>query len=100
MAATTGCGSGFVVSCCAVRSMARSCPLRSSMSHRNWPPADPETMDTYAHLFQDAEDLGSLPIDSALADALAVHRRNRAPAEACDASERPGQSPGGGRAGL
>jgi hypothetical protein len=44
-----------------------------------------ETMDTYADLFQDTEDLGSLAVDSALADALAVQRRNMALSEACDA---------------
>lgn len=43
-----------------------------------------ETMDTYAHLFRDTEDLGSLAVDSALANALAEHRRNRAPSEASD----------------
>ena len=37
-----------------------------------------ETMDTYGHLFQDAEDLGSRAVDEALAPALEEQRRNRA----------------------
>ncbi|HUB42691.1 MAG TPA: site-specific integrase [Streptosporangiaceae bacterium] len=37
-----------------------------------------ETMDTYGHLFQDAEDLGSRAVDEAMAPALAEQRRNRA----------------------
>lgn len=37
-----------------------------------------ETMDTYGHLFQDAEDLGRGAVDEALAAALAEQRRNRA----------------------
>lgn len=41
-----------------------------------------ETMDTYGHLFQDAEDLGSQAVDEALALALAEQRRNRALPEA------------------
>jgi hypothetical protein len=41
-------------------------------------------MDTYGHLFQDAEDLGSRAVDEALAPALAEQRRNRAPSGASD----------------
>jgi integrase len=41
-----------------------------------------ETMDTYGHLFQDAEDLGSRAVDEALAPVLAEQRRNRALPEA------------------
>ena len=43
-----------------------------------------ETMDTYAHLFHDTEDLGSLAVDKALAGALAEQRRNRTSCEAPD----------------
>jgi integrase len=43
-----------------------------------------ETMDTYGHLFQDAEDLGSRAVDEALASALAEQRRNRALSGASD----------------
>jgi integrase len=37
-----------------------------------------ETMDTYAHLFADAEDLGRTAVDLALKPVLAEQRRNRA----------------------
>jgi integrase len=37
-----------------------------------------ETMDTYGHLFHDADDLGSRAVDEALAAALAEQRRNKA----------------------
>ena len=37
-----------------------------------------ETMDTYGHLFHDADDLGSQAVDEALTSALAEQRRNRA----------------------
>src|SRR5262249_26968891 len=36
-----------------------------------------ETMDTYGHLFPDAEDLGRTAVDQALAPALAEQERNR-----------------------
>jgi hypothetical protein len=36
-----------------------------------------ETMDTYAHLFQDTEDIRSLAVDKALAGALAEQRRTK-----------------------
>ena len=36
-----------------------------------------ETMDTYGHLFPDAEDLGRAAVDQALAPALAEQNRNR-----------------------
>ena len=36
-----------------------------------------ETMDTYGHLFADAEDLGRIAVDQALAPALAEQDRNR-----------------------
>ncbi len=36
-----------------------------------------ETMDTYGHLFPDAEDLGRTAVDQALAPALAEQNRNR-----------------------
>jgi integrase len=36
-----------------------------------------ETMDTYGHLFPDAEDLGRSAVGSALAGALAEQERNR-----------------------
>jgi hypothetical protein len=41
-------------------------------------------MDTYGHLFHDADDLGSHAVDEALAPALAEQRRNRAPSAATD----------------
>jgi hypothetical protein len=41
-------------------------------------------MDTYGHLFRDADDLGSQAVDEALTSALAEQRRNRAPSEARD----------------
>lgn len=41
-----------------------------------------ETMDTYGHLFADADELGSQAVDDALKRALAEQRRNRAPSEA------------------
>jgi hypothetical protein len=37
-----------------------------------------ETMDTYGHLFPDAEDLGRGAVDKALGNALAEQERNRA----------------------
>jgi hypothetical protein len=40
-----------------------------------------QTMDTYGHLFQDADDLGIQAVDAALASALEVQRRYRALAE-------------------
>jgi integrase len=43
-----------------------------------------ETMDTYGHLFQDADDLGIRAVDEALAGALEVQRRCRAFPEAID----------------
>ncbi len=43
-----------------------------------------ETMDTYGHLFHDADDRGSQAVDEALASALAEQRRNRALPEATD----------------
>jgi integrase len=36
-----------------------------------------ETMDTYGHLFPDAEDLGRTAVDQALAPALTEQDRNR-----------------------
>ncbi len=43
-----------------------------------------ETMDTYGHLFQDADDLGIRAVDEALATALEVQRRYRALLEVSD----------------
>jgi integrase len=40
-----------------------------------------ETMDTYGHLFADADDLGIRAVDEALAPALEVQRRYKALSE-------------------
>jgi len=43
-----------------------------------------ETMDTYGHLFQDADDLGIRAVDESLASALEVQRRYKALPEVPD----------------
>jgi hypothetical protein len=50
-----------------------------------------ETMDTYGHLFADAEDLGRTAVDQALRPELAEQRRNRALPGASGEQETAGQ---------
>ncbi len=55
-----------------------------------------ETMDTYGHLFVDADDQGRTAVDQAISPVFAELDRNRR----ADDRKSAGQGPGGGRVGL